>query len=346
MAKSDIPFYSTEDAPLVSIIIVNWNGKKWLEECYTSIFKQTYKNIEAILVDNNSQDDSTSYTQTKWPQVKIVQLDKNYAYAGGNNRGAENSKGEYLFFLNNDTKLFPDCIEKLIKHKNEGEVIAPKQLVGDFNNPNKAIMLGNGADIFGYPFGVPDFTKQKVFYADGAALFILSEVFKILGGFDEKLFMFQDDIDLSWKARLAGYKIIKCPEAQLYHFSGGSAPGGSSAKKEKYTLSEFRRFHNEKNIIRNILKNYSWIFALPLLAVLLVIQLLEIMALVLLGGYKIALCYPKAYWWNLLNIRDTLRARIFIQSKRKINDFDILKNMYLSYSKLTALYRLGKPAIS
>ncbi len=331
---------------LVSIIIVNWNGEKWLNTCFETIYAQTYHDFEILLVDNNSGDNSVEYTKKEWPLVKVIELDQNYAYAGGNNRGALHAKGELLLFLNNDTKLFPDCLERLVDKHKSGSITIPLQLVGEFSSNLHTEFMGNGVDIFGYPYGISDREQQKVFYADGAALFLEKSLFFELGQFDEKLFMFQEDIDLSWKARITGIEITTCPNAKLYHFSGGTAPGGNSTGKDKYSLSEFRRFHNEKNIIRNILKNYSLMLAIPILGTLMFIHAIEIIGLTLFGGYKLALCYLRAYWWNISNLQDTMAMRRFIQTKRVLSDFDIIGNMYFRYSKLTAILRLGKPNLA
>jgi GT2 family glycosyltransferase len=332
----------------VSIVILNWNGKKWIDSCLDSCLNQSYSNIEIIFADNNSTDDSVQYVKEKWKSVKVVELDDNYGYALGNNKAETFSQGDLLFFLNNDTKLFNDCIENLVKEFEKNTILIPKQYVGDFSVvkdiQDYKILLGNGADIFGYPYGVKDFTQQKIFYADGAAFLISKENFLQLGGFDEKLFMFQEDIDLSWRARLINIRIKICPNSGLFHYSGGSAVGGAADKKySKYITTSFRRYHNEKNIIRNIIKNYSFWTLSIILPVLLAFHILEILFFSLLLKYEFVMCYIRAYKWNYENLMDTLTLRNKIQSGRLVNDITILKNMYIRYSKLTAIARLGLP---
>lgn len=333
----------------VSIIILNWNGKKWLDNCIDSLINQTYKNIEIVFVDNNSSDDSVEYVKSKWPKVKVVLLDDNYGYAKGNNIGVDAASGEIVFILNNDTKLFPDCVEHLVNSFELNTLLIPTQLVGDFNSDLKdtelKILRGNGMDIFGYPYGVTNYLEQKIFYVDGAALFILKEDFKKLGGFDEELFMFQEDIDLSWKARLFGYKFKICENAKLYHFSGGSALGGMNKAKEKYKITPFRRYHNEKNIIRNIFKNYSYMTIAFVFPVLFCIHFIEFLLFLITNHLDLAKAYLNAYTWNIKNINDTFSKRHEIQSQRKISDKEIFRNCYFRYSKLTALIRLGLPQL-
>lgn len=329
----------------VSLIILNWNGKKWLDDCLNSCINQSYKNLEIIFADNNSSDDSVEYVRKNWPSIKLVVLDENYGFALGNNKAVEYASGEFIVFLNNDIKLYPDFVEKLVMSIEPDTILIPKQLVGDFSKGevDSKIFMGNGVDIFGYPYGVVDYSKQKVFYADGAALSIYKKDFLSLGGFDEKLFMFQEDIDLSWRARLIGIKIKTCPEAKLFHYSGGSAQGGSAYKAERYTVTSFRRYHNEKNVLRNILKNYSLLFAIPILLVLFVLHFFEALTLLCLNKTDLVRCYLNAYIWNIKNLGDTLSYRAKVQANRKVSDMTIIKNMYLSYSKITAIIRLGLP---
>ena len=184
--------------PLVSIIVVNWNGQKWLKSCFQSIEKQTYKNTEIILIDNASTDNSINYTKNH-SFIKIIQNEHNLGYSGANNKAAKAAKGQLLFFLNNDTKLECDCIEKLVnaiqKDENVG-AYAPK--IMDYEGKTR-ISLGVGCDIFGYPHS---YTGDNLFYADGAALFIKKDIFDEIGGFDERYFIFYEDVDLSWRLQL------------------------------------------------------------------------------------------------------------------------------------------------
>ena len=97
---------------LVSVIIVNWNGRKWLEKCLDSLRVQTYKNFEVIFVDNASTDDSVDFVEKNYPEVVILKSDRNLGFAGGNNLGIDNSKGEFILFLNNDTWVKEDFLKK------------------------------------------------------------------------------------------------------------------------------------------------------------------------------------------------------------------------------------------
>lgn len=323
----------------VSIIVLNFNGLNFLKECLPSIRRQTYKNIEIIVIDNDSSDGSREFLQNLG-DVRLIANPANYGYAKANNIAARQAHGNFLFFLNNDTKLFPDVIAQLISGYKDKSILAPAHLLPSSHNVPR---IGNGMDIFGYPYGKEDpKEKTKIFYSDGASIFIKKKDFWRIGGFDSALFLFQEDVDLSWRAQIMGYQILACPKAKLYHYSGGVVLGGAS-KNGQYQSSYLRRYLNEKNIIRNLLKNYEAIILIPIFTTLLFLHALEILILLLLAKGKVAACYFKAYQWNITHLKDTLAFRKKVQSKRRIPDFILMKKMYWSYSKLVAFSILGLP---
>ena len=324
----------------VSVIIVNYNGKRFLKDCLASIKRQTYKNIEVVIIDNNSRDGSVAYIKKRYPKVKLIVNKKNHGFAKPNNQGAKKAMGQYLFLLNNDTELFPDTIKGLYENYKEGSLLTALQIPSrEKRLPGRA---GAGSDIFGYPYVEKNIRKTKIFYADGAALFIKKRDFVNIGMFDKELYMFQEDIDLSWRAQIMGYKIIPCWNVKLYHYFGGTAQMNIDNGK-KYVSSYFRRYMNERNIIRNILKNYSFSFLLPVLIGLGIFHFLEIVFFTLLGKFKVVKCYFAAYKWNLLKLKNTLSMRKVIQRKRIVSDFKILKRMYFTYAKLKVFRQLGVP---
>lgn len=324
----------------VSIIIVNYSGLGFLKKCILSIKKQTYKNIEVIVVDNNSSDDSIAFLRKNNSEIIIIQNKENFGFAKGNNIGAKKAAGQYLFFLNNDTELFPDAVEKLVYLYQPNSILSAFQIsTREKKTPGHA---GDAMDIFGYPYHDDDTSETKIFYADGVALFIKKSDFFKLGMFDEKLFMFQEDIDLSWRAQLLGYNIIACQEAKLYHYYGGTASLDVN-KSNQYITSYFRRYLNEKNVIRNIIKNYSLFTISLIIPILILFHLFEMSAFILTGKIKAAGCYLQAYWWNISNLKDTLRLRQQIQNRRVISDREIMTRMYWHYSKLKLFLKMGLP---
>jgi len=325
--------------PKVSIIIVNFNGKRFLEKNYSSIFTQSYGNVEVILADNASSDDSIDFTKKNFPKVKIAKLPGNLGYAKGNNEGAKIAIGEYLLFLNNDAWLDGKAIEEAVRktQEDDGGLYALHQ-----KNYEGTIDYGCilGLDIFGYT------NPRKLFYSDGSALFIKKSIFEELGGFDEAYGFFMEDADLSWRARLKGYGVIEVPDSVFYHYGGGTAVG-STKKNKVHTTSIFRRYNTEKNVMRTLLKNYrisTLIFILPFLFLF---HFCEIAVLALLMRFDIIRkVYLEAYIWNIRNFRSTLNERKKVQEGRKIGDIEIMKRMVVSYSKIESIINVGFPEIA
>lgn len=330
--------------PKVSIIVLNYNGVLYLRNCLLSLIKQKYYPLEIIVIDNNSTDGSVAYVQSlknKFSEkILLIKNKKNYGYCKANNIAAKKASGSFLFFINNDVEIFDNTIDQLIKCYRPKSIVTGCQI--QIRNKTSVGSSGAGCDIFGYPY-IEDYPKKtRVFYADGAMFFIKKKDFINLGGFDEKLFIFQEDIDLSWRAQMQGYKIISCWRAKLYHYGGATVRGGFY-KGTKYRTSLERRFLNEKNVIRNILKNYSFPLCFFILILLLILHLFEILILLIILKWPAIISYLKAYWWNIIHLKNTLRFRKKIQRLRFVSDLKLMKRMYLRYSKLNSLLKVGIP---
>jgi len=234
--------------PLVSIIIVNYNGKPLLEQCLESLSKVTYPNLEIILVDNNSTDDSIEFVKNSYPLSMIIKLDKNYGFAHPNNVGAKNAKGEFLLFLNNDTKVTPDFISEMIKTlKHDPKIAICQSLLLD---PSGGVdSSGDFIDSIGIAYSSKNRIKKirEILSARGASMIIRKKIFEELKGFDEKFFVSFEDVDLGWRAWIMGYKVVVIPESIVYHL------GGQTIKKIKSELS----FHGLKNQLSMKITNFE-----------------------------------------------------------------------------------------
>ena len=329
----------------ISIIILNWNGKEYLANCFDSISHQIFKDYEVILVDNNSSDGSVDFTRRRFPWVNIVELEENKGFVGGNNIGAEKATSEYLFFLNNDTKLDPRCLETLLEHS---EHHAEVGILGcrQYSYDGKHIIEESGAyDILGYPCrGI--YSDNKTFYVYGASLFIKRELFSEIDGFDPKYFNKCEDIDLCWRARLLGYDVKCLPTAIIYHKWGAATFVEQIGKRKKYTATIFGGYLGERNSLRNVLKNYSFILLLFVLPARLLMNILEIAFFMLIGKfYVVKKVYIRGWWWNILNFRDTWSKRRKIQSTRKVSDLKIMKKMLFRYGKIDQFLQVGIPKV-
>ena len=244
------------NGPRVSVVIVNWNGKHLLGECLNSLRTQTYKHFEIILVDNGSHDGSQEYVQEHFHEVRLIALQRNSGFAGGNNAGIRAASGKYIAFLNNDTKVDPAWLTNLLK-----EAEASSSSVGmwaskilSYDNPgiidNVGLLmypdgLGRGKGRLEVDAGQYDRTEEA-FFPSGCAGLYRREMLDEIGLFDEAFFAYADDVDLGLRARLAGWQCIYVPSAKVYHKYSAS----SSAH------SPFKAFLVERNRIWVLLKYY------------------------------------------------------------------------------------------
>lgn len=221
---------------VVAIVILNWNGKHFLQQFLPSVVKFS-ENAQIYVVDNHSTDDSVSFLKHNFPTITIVLNRSNLGFCGGYNAGLKHIKSDYYVLLNNDVEvtegwLLP--IEEMEKNNKIG-ISQPKLL--DYNSKNKfeyAGACGGFLDNMGYPYCrgrilekvESDFgqynTSLQITWATGACLFIRSELFWLLDGFDEDFFAHMEEIDLCWRAQHLGYEIWTFPKSTVYHVGGGT----------------------------------------------------------------------------------------------------------------------------
>src|SRR5574341_851779 len=178
----------------VSIVILNYNGRSFLKECLDTISNQSVDNYEIILADNHSNDDSVQFTREHYPDVKIIELDKNFGYAQGNNLGVKNAKGRYVILLNNDTRTAHDFVEVLY---NTIKTLPNCGLVGACEDTwDLELLYKSGNSILGYALGNVFDRQSKPFQVGGFAL--MFDRAKIPVPFDGDYFMFYEDNYISW----------------------------------------------------------------------------------------------------------------------------------------------------
>jgi GT2 family glycosyltransferase len=232
--------------PLVSIVILNWNGRKFLEQFLPSVQASTWQRKAIVVIDNASTDDSIDFLQTHYPSVRIERNAGNFGFAKGYNEGLKRVESDYYVLLNSDVEVTPDWIEPIIALMEANPAIGacqPKLL----QYANRTLFEYAGAaggwlDYLGYPlargriFDVcePDLgqydTAEPVFWASGAAMFVRANLYHQLGGLDEYFFAHQEEIDFCWRLQLAGYQVYACPQSVVYHVGGGTLPKGNSRK--------------------------------------------------------------------------------------------------------------------
>lgn len=232
---------------LVSIIILNWNGSKLLRKYLPSVVQHSPKDIaEVIVADNGSTDDSISILKTEFPSVKVISLDKNYGFAEGYNLSIQKIDTPYCILLNDDVRVSSNWIEPMLEYMETNPnvgAIQPK-LLSDRNTDEfeYAGAAGGFLDKYGYPFcrgrifntiekdfGQYDDIKD-IMWATGACLMVRAEAFRKAGGLDSHFFAHMEEIDLCWRIRNLGYRIVYIPTSIVYHYGGGSLAMGNPRK--------------------------------------------------------------------------------------------------------------------
>lgn len=255
--------------PKVSVCITDFGNPEYLKLCLKSLDLTTFKDKEVLVRSNNK---------------------KNLGLGVSSNMLARKAKGEYLFFLNNDTMVKRNIFEKLLESK--ADIVGCRM----FNYRGEEDLGGTfySLDRFGCPAG----QTGPMFYPDGA-IFIKRKVFEEIGGFDENIFAYGEDRDLCWRSLLAGHSVWFQHDAVFYHTTR-SALGPTSY---------LRRYHSERNIIYIMLKNYTLHRLLTILPQYLFWSVLELGLMLFTNPMAIFKSYLPAYWWNIKNLKETIAMR-------------------------------------
>lgn len=227
----------------LSVVILNWNGRRHLERYLPSVVAHTEGDAEVVVADNGSTDDSLQWLRLNYPDVRVIRLDRNYGFAGGYNRALREVASEYVLLLNSDVEVTAGWWQPLVEvldTESDVAAVAPK-LLADMERTKFEYAGASGGfiDYLGYPFcrgrilsnveedrGQYD-NRRDIFWASGAAMCCRRKVFESLGGFDEDFFAHMEEIDLQWRMQLAGWRIVIEPKSVVYHLGGGTLPASS-----------------------------------------------------------------------------------------------------------------------
>ena len=233
--------------PLVSIIVLNYNAGKLLHNCINSIKKSNYKNFEIIVVDNISSDNSQNECKKRFPEIKLIQNNKNFGYCEGNNIGIRNANGEFIIILNPDTIVESTWIDELFEAYQEfGDGLYQPKILS-LNENNVIQSTGNMIHLFGFGFARDKGNKvvdkieeiEKIGYASGTCLFTSREVVDKIGLLDEFLFLYHDDLDFGWRAAQIGINSYYVPKSKVFHVESYSLKWSS---KKFYWLERNRKY--------------------------------------------------------------------------------------------------------
>ncbi|HEX2428245.1 MAG TPA: glycosyltransferase family 2 protein [Gaiellaceae bacterium] len=331
---------STRSPGNVSAVIVNYEAGKLLLECISALAGQSTL-LETIVVDNGSTDGSTEAAAAGFPDVHVVKPGRNLGFAGGGNAGARVARGELLLFLNPDVRLTPGSVSALAAEFTDPSVgvVGPPLDVAVAD----AVEYGATLDPIGSPVGLAD--RGPALYVPGCALMTRARLFHALGGFDERFFMFVEDVDYCWRVLLSGSDVRVARITPAQHEGGAAAPGGYLTA-EGVTSTRFRVVLRERNTLAMLLKCYGsplvWI-VVPLYAVQ---SLATAVVLAAVGRRRTAIDIAGGLWWNLRELPRTVELRRMVQRSRHVNERKILKRMYRGLWKVTLLLRFGIPEVS
>jgi len=299
-----------ENNPLVSIISVNYNGKKWLERFFASIREQTiFDRIELILVDNSSTDGSAEICQKElatWRNGTFLPTGGNFGFGGGNNRGAAVARGKYFLFVNPDVWFEPNCLAELFEGTEKAGTGLGCALVMDYDSNQVQGRGALGFDVFGCmtSVGIDESVPQP--FAVATFFFVHRDVFQKVGGFDEEFFLYNEEMDLSWRAWIAGYGVTMIESARIHH--QGVSSGDRTIENR---TNESKRFYANRNQILTLLKNSHG----PLL-----VLVLNQTALITVEAFVGALLARQLSFvrWSLLKpLADCWRLRKYVLAERR-----------------------------
>lgn len=309
--------------PKVSILVLNYNGVGFLDDCLNSLEELSYPDYEVILIDNASSDDSVEYVRVNFPWAKIIIHDKNYGYCEGYNRSIDYAAGEYLAFLNNDTRVDQNWLAELVKAAQEQQADICGSTMLSFDNPERVASLGGRITPIGTGYDIGLNTRDDrraneaptvVGAVGSGAMLIEKSVFQALGGFDPDYFACVEDLDLCWRAWLRGYKGIQVPTAIVYHKVGGS--WGSRGASQRILFGQ-------KNRLANIVKNFEFRNVVKGLIISTVYDLTRLVIFLSRGQFTNLLSLIKGTVYFIKELPQTLKKRKEIQGNRKLSDKEL-----------------------
>jgi GT2 family glycosyltransferase len=280
--------------PLVSLLVLNYNGKRFLDDCFNSLLETTYPNYEIIMIDNKSTDDSVDYVSKKFSAVSVFQNGINGGFSLAYNNSFKIAKGKYFVILNNDITVEPGWLEPLVEEAEKYPGVGAIQ-------PKLVSML----------------EPNKFEYA-GAAMFVRAEALQHSGGLDTDFVHHMEEIDLCYRLNLVGYTLKVVPKSVIYHYGGGIISYDSYMKT----------YWNQRNSIFMMLKNLERKHLPKFLVYRFILDMMALGYAVMCFNYKRFGALFHAYAWLLIHPAMIARKRKEVQKIRKLTDNEVFKLMY------------------
>lgn len=322
--------------PLVSIVVVCFNGVGITRRCLESLFSQDYQSKEIIVVDNGSEEDIRGMAAEAFPQARFIRLESNHGFAGGYNKGIEAARGKYVAVINNDAVAAPQWLRMLVDAaETDDQIGAVASVIMDGNKPGVLDSCGVGIALDGMSRQAmrgqppPTFTSPKeVLMPSGCACLFRMDALKIVGLFDESFFAYCEDTDLGLRLRWAGFKTVVAPGADVIHYYSMTAG--------KYSLKKI--FWVERNHLWVAIKNFPFLL-LPVVPFATgwryIVQTYAILSrsgdLNSFTGQsdflQVAATIVKAYLSAASGMPSILRKRFLLMRERRIGHFEMIKTI-------------------
>ena len=320
----------------VTVVVVNWNGRKIISECLDGLRKQIFHEFEVVLVDNGSDDGSVGFVADNYPEVKIIPLPENLGFSVANNVALKNIQSEYVAFLNNDAVPVPFWLNSLVdalEHHPQAGFAASKMLFKDkptiidragdsYTTAGAGLLRGRGRPADNY-------NKQEwVFGTCGGSAIFRIQVLHETGFFDEDFFLLYEDVDLSFRAQLRGYKCLYVPEAVVYHKASSSIVYDSPISV----------YYSHRNLEWVYIKNMPTRLIFKTVCLHAVYDIAAFSYFITKG---LARVFIKAKWDSLKGLKNILKKRWKIQRGKRVSDDYIMKllDKELLFPRLTRRLR-------
>lgn len=322
------------DLPLVSIVVLNYDGLQHLETCFSSVFKTNYPRYEVIFVDNGSSDGSVDFVKKNYSSVRIIRIPRNIGPAGGFNAGIINANGKYVATLNNDIELDPDWLLPLVivMEKNPDVAAVDSKYLNFFNHSNldTRSAAGRFLDFVANPLTTGAGDKDRSRYDKILRVFYSCTMFRRdavidAGMFDEDFFYWYEDADLGWRLNLRGHRVMYVPDSRIYHKSG-ETKFQDALSPESRLRSRFY-FLNKRNKLIILIKNYSLTTLLRFFPLILFEHIGYVFYWALKGDKQYCLESFQALLWTIKSFKMVWKKHLQTQQLKKIDDDEIMSLM-------------------
>lgn len=322
--------------PKVTVIILNYNGLRFLPRCLETLHQTNYTPLDIVVVDNNSSDQSLSFLRKDYPDVKIISFKDNLGYAGAYNESIAQIDSKYVVLLNFDVEVEPEWLTQAIDLLETQPTLAAVQPKLRSLQNRKLFEYSGGSggfiDRYGYPFvrgRIFDTLEEDhgayadivpIFWATGAAFITRRSAFLEAGGLDHDFFLHMEELDLCWRFWLLGYEVKVAPQGVVYHYAG------AALSADRY----YKMYFNHRNSLAMLIKNYSLKSLWRCLPVRWILDLITLFTS-LVKQPKRAGAIIAAHTYILVHLPALWRKRRRVQRMRKINDRD-LQHIIFPYS--------------